>query len=107
MKVYIFVCVYIYLTENKGVYSLVLLLVQDGNTASPEDFKEVVAEQKNDFFQFLVKQQEDNELSDAVNIGFARFLWHTWKIKPLKHCQLSSQKQTKKKNKTKSLVKCA
>ena len=36
MKVYIYVC--IYLTENKGVYSLVAMLVQDGNTASPEDF---------------------------------------------------------------------
>ena len=34
-----------YLTEKK-VYSLVAVLDQDGNTASPEDFKEVMAEQK-------------------------------------------------------------
>jgi len=45
MKVYICVC--IYLTEKK-VCSLVAVLVQDDNTASPEDFTEVMAEQKND-----------------------------------------------------------
>jgi hypothetical protein len=50
------------------------VLVQDDNTASPEDFEEVIAEQKT-IVQFLVKQQEGNELSDAVNIGFARFLY--------------------------------
>jgi len=50
------------------------VLVQDDNTASPEDFTEVKAERKKTIVQFLVKQQEDNELFDAANIGFTRFL---------------------------------
>jgi len=41
--------VYIFNWKNR-VYSLVAVLVQDGNTASPEDFKEVMAEQKKTIF---------------------------------------------------------
>lgn len=52
------------------------MLDRDDNTAaSPEDFKEVMAEPKKKTVQFLF-EQEDNELSDAVNIGFARFMTH-------------------------------
>jgi hypothetical protein len=65
-------CVYIFNLKKK-VYSLVAVLVQDDNTASPEDFREVMAERKT-IVQFLVRQQEDYELFYAVNIGFARFL---------------------------------
>ena len=102
-SIYMRVC--IYLTERKGLFTCCSagsrwqycftrrLWGSNGRT-------------KKTIVQFLVKQQEGNELFDAVNIGFARFLWHTWKIKLLKHCQVSSQKQTKKQNKKKSCQVC-
>lgn len=97
MRMYIF-------NWKKNVFSLVAVLVQDDNTASPEDFTEVMAEQKKTIVQFLVKRQEDNELFDAVNIGYARFLWHTWKIKTVKTLSTVKPKTNKNQNKVLSSV---